>query len=487
MEANVPVDLYDIETEKNHSFIAGGIINHNSLGVEHRVMRHLWETPGARAVLVTKTHKVGKDGGVWADMTEIIMPEWLNANIVGISGLPLEYTSESRGIAGPRMDAATRTSSFRIRNYWGGESEFIHFSLDNVDEVEAKFKGTRFSLVWFSELSEFNSRNVFTATIQQLRIGQRKDQMFVADTNPAVEGTEFWAYQLWYLERQRKDHSEPLFQRELKLIEVFLEDNPFLSEADMAELRGSNLEMNEGDYDRNVNGKWRKGFGHRGKLFSHLIVESLHFIGPAIDVSKDQSDLYTGWDIGASKNHAFVILEKKSINDLIIWCVLDELVCVDDTISTEEFAWQAWEKIRKLEEFYDRKFNWTHWSDSSAWENRSSSADGYDAAIVERVTQGAIELIPVEKPQQSVATGIRIIGRLLRETRLFIGNNCPKVQQMLSEVSEGKTKPVDDTEFKHPFDALRYPIYMESRRYEAELSTRPRGVDRDKPMLLSFG
>jgi phage terminase large subunit len=197
---------------KRYMLVCGSRRSGKTIAVLHRVMRHLWETPGARVALVTKTNKVGKEGGVWADLIEMTVPEWINSNMVGINGLPLEYVSENRGIPGPRMDSATRTSSFRIRNYYSGESELIHLSLDNVAEVEAKFKGTRYSMIWFSELSEFDSLNVFTSTIQQLRIGLWEHQQFIADTNPAVEGEDSWIYQLWYVRVKRTDVPEDFAQ-----------------------------------------------------------------------------------------------------------------------------------------------------------------------------------------------------------------------------------------------------------------------------------
>ena len=485
-----------------------------TLGVVQRVMRHLWETPGARVALITKTNKVGKEGGVWSDLIEMVVPEWIKSDMVGETGLPLEYVSESKGIPGPRTDATTRVSSFRIRNYYGGESELIHLSLDNVEEVEAKFKGTRFSMIWFSELSEFDSLNVFTATIQQLRIGQWDQQQLIADTNPAVDGEDSWIYQLWYVRVRQKqapadfaagidvqnklllkdDPNAKLrdvqtewenYRNSFKLIEVFLEDNPFLGNNELSELVGSNIGLNPGDYDRNVLGKWSKGFGHKGKLFSDVIIESLHFIAPSIDVDPSTFKLFCGWDIGGV-NNAFVILEQRFVEEKPIWCVIDEVVTIDDKISTEQFTFLCLDKIIKLEEFYHRSFEWTHWSDDTALNMfRPGSQDGYDATIVHRVSGGIIDLLAADKPKASVETGIQMIRRAIRENRFYVGSNCPKVQEMLINISEGKTRPVDDSEYKHPFDAVRYPIYMETRKREAITSSRPTAIERSG--LMSVG
>ena len=53
------------------------------------------------------------------------------------------------------MDVATKMSYARVRNAYGGESEVQLHSLENVWEASAKFKGTRFSLLWLSEADQF--------------------------------------------------------------------------------------------------------------------------------------------------------------------------------------------------------------------------------------------------------------------------------------------------------------------------------------------
>jgi PBSX family phage terminase large subunit len=501
-------------SRKRFLLVCGGRRTGKTIGVLHRVMRHLWETPGARVALITKTAKVGKEGGVWSDLIEMAVPEWINSNMVGKDLLPLEYVSESKGVPGPRTDAATRTSTFRIRNWFGGESELIHLSLDNVAEVEAKFKGTRYSMIWFSELSEFDSMNVFTATIQSLRIGENQDQQFIADTNPAVDGTESWIYQTWYVTSRQKEAPEKFVQgvinvdkmllsedptyktrdpqtewenykSQFETIEVLLEDNPFLSRNELNELVGSNVDLNPGDYDRNVLGKWSKGFGHRGKLFSDVIIESQHFIAPAIDIDPTTFKLLCGWDLGGV-NNAFVILEEKLIEDKPVWCVIDEVVTIDEKIQTEQFTFLCMDKMVKLEQFYKKAFEWFHWSDDTALNMyRPGSQDGYDAAIVKRVSNELIELHAADKPKESVETGVRIIRRMIRENRLYVGNNCPNTQAMLLNISEGKTKTVDDSPYKHPFDALRYPIYMETRKREATMTSKPNPSERSS--MMSFG
>src|SRR5690242_7516868 len=55
----VQYDIFNCGTEadgwKRFILVDGGRMNGKSIGVGHRIFRHLWETPGARVGLVAKT------------------------------------------------------------------------------------------------------------------------------------------------------------------------------------------------------------------------------------------------------------------------------------------------------------------------------------------------------------------------------------------------------------------------------------------------
>lgn len=457
---------------KRFIYVDGGRLSSKSIGVGHRVMRHLWETPGARFGIVAKTYKNAKRGA-WADMLEIVIPEWLNSKMVGTSGMPIEYTSSSNSGPGPASDTLTRTPYFRIRNWWGGESECLLYSLDNDDEVEAKLRSTRFSGLWFSELQNFQNRKVFNDSILNLRMVHLKPQqhMWIADGNPPESGKDSWQYKLWYEEIKKENHSQPHFQRSLKLVHVRLEDNPYLHPEQIETLKGTYAD-DPAEYDRNVNGIYVKGHGTLDKHFADLIIPELLYVDPAIDVDPATEELFTGWDIGA-KNNAFVILERRNIGDVSVWCVLDECVTLGEKITTSEFASMCYEKMIALQNMYRRHFKWTHWSDDTALNAYRGGIGGFDAAEVSKATGGKVDLQAAAKPDGSIRDGIRILRRLIREQRLFVGKNCPNVIQFLEELSIGRDlkTPVEDSDLKHTFDATRYPIYMEEREFLLQTST----------------
>lgn len=483
------MDLYD-EFEHRYVLCTGGRWGSKTVGVVHKVWRHLWETPGARGCMVAKTTKSAKEGGAWQDLLEVAAPEWLESGICGPNDMPIEYTTkDGSGKPGPRIDPTTRTVSFKIRNYYGGESEMLLFSLDNDHEAEAKLKGTRFSLIWFSELANFNDRKVFNTSKESLRMmhlealeqkHKRNYHLWIGDTNPSEDGDQHWIYKLWFDEIKQDNHPIPSFQRQLKRFDFSIHDNPFLPDEKKEEIKGGYV-YDPKEYDRNIDGKWVKG-KQGDRHFAHLLDygPNGHFVEPAIDVDGDTEELFGGWDIG-QVNNAAVLLEKivlkqparngEGEQEVSHYNVLDECVVIDEQISTAEFGYQVMDKINALEEYYERRFRWVHWSDDTALNTWRAGVEGYDATIILDATGGRVNLEAVDKPEGSVDTAIKIIKRLLRERRLHVGRNCPHTIQMLEDLKVGQKKSVEDSgnnSLKHIFDALRYPIYMEERRYMEE-------------------
>lgn len=446
-------------------------------GVVHKVCRHLWETPGARVAMFSKTIKSAKDGGVWEDLVGFAIPEWIAANLESavVPGVTFDYTVP------PKLDGQTRTLYFRVRNMWGSESELKLFSLDYDGEVEVKVKGTRFSMIWFSELTNFEDRKVLVTTKQQLRMPHlRPDQhQWIADTNPGEDGPDSWIYKLWYQEKDMEisasmTDEEKLtfseFQKQLGLIEIMLDDNPYLSEEKKREIKGD-YSYDKDLYARYVEGKWVTG-ATKGRHFGDVFRESLHVVGDASALDDDDwevalpsdscYELICGWDLGDA-NHAAVIMEKITVGNKIHWLVLDELVIVRGQTSIEEFTLAFMEKMRTIEAMAGKTFHWRHWADESAMRYRSV-VDDMDASVVMRASGGEIILEPVPKRPEDVKRRVHMMRRIIFEDRIKISANCKDVIQMFKKLRQGKTKAeyVSQDDHKHPFDALSYAVLMES-------------------------
>jgi phage terminase large subunit len=464
----------------NHRFllVSGPRKSGKTLGVLNKVVRHLWEVPGASVGIFAKTIKSATDFGVWQDLIRFVIPEWVDADI-GFS----YSTTDTAGRPGPKVNNQTRTLYFAIHNYWwdqlgdrGGISECKLYSLDYAEEVEAKVKGMRFSMVYFSELGNFESRVVFTATIPQLRMMPpivREQHQWMADANPTEQGEQSWIYDLFYRERTLENHPDPAYQKEIGLIEIFTQDNPYLTQRDIDEIK-SICHHDTALYQRYVNGLWVAG-GNLERHFSSVFKSNIHVLGDCNNTDEEKWDvilpseqcvqLITGWDLG-EVNHAAVILEKvlDSNGNMAYFAVLDELVYIADEVGTEEFTVEMVARMERMEKTIGHPVEWKHYSDEQAIKQWKSSIGGVDAALVRRASRDRIILEGVKKEPDSVRKRVHIMKRMLLEDKLFISANCFKVINMITELRRHKKDYVQRTSNpqKHPFDALTYALSMET-------------------------
>lgn len=477
--------------------VCGPRLSGKSWAVLHKIVRHMWETPNARVAIFTRVLKNSKDAGAWKSLHQVTLPEWIKANI------GLRYTTKGYDdVPGPKVDGQTRTPFFRITNMHGGESECMLFSLDNDNEAEAKLKEKEFSLIFFSELSNFLERKVLSIGLLSLRMPhlEYNQQQWIADTNPAEEGESSWIYEAWYIERQldyegyverQKKLNRPVMgesaflnhKRGLRVIEILPKDNPKLKPGQLEELEAT-YAYDPGMYDRYVLGKWVYGEGDSSRHFRKFFRPNIHVRGDCssddeaeheyINPSPNCAELISGWDPGET-NHAAVLLEKKMVAQFIprtqqtvmraYFSVLDELVVLNTEQSLEQFTADFMDLIYDLEDDRGRRFDLERaYSDSSALEQYSSTADTFPAAVIQAASHNRIVLIGVPKPRHSKRTRVQLLQQLLHYERIRVSAHCFHVIRMLKDLKKGKgaVNFIPDTDDnRHVFDALTYALLME--------------------------
>lgn len=422
----------------------------------HKLCRHAFEIEGAVICFVHKTVK-GAKSGAWRDLITYTIPHWLAANI------GFKYTVE------PRTEPDTKLNWFRIRNAYGGESEFQLHSLEHAKDAEAKFKNTRFSMVYMSEADQFEDRIVFDTLDDQLRIVGKPyhEHQLIADTNPPEDGDRHWIHDLWF---KKIGIESAEFSNLFREINFTLDDNPFLDPREVQGLK-EKYRHDKHKYGRYVLGQWVRD--DTGTIFENYLRPTFHIQGN-VDGSDESKwryiypgehciELFAGWDLG-DVNHAAIIGCKRNIGKAASFDIIDELVFIHKKISTARFAelfeqrMDFWEGA--LKQLYGRdRVVWRHWSDSSAMRYRSA-ADAHEELIVRQISEGRINLMGVVKGRGSVEQGIDLIKKLFFENRLFISAKCRALIEALQLI-----KPSDldsSSRFRHPVDALRYMLVMEA-------------------------
>ncbi len=458
-----------------------------SIVLSHKTIQRAWEINECNIGIFVSSYKVATDGGVWVDIIDAAK-EWENAGIESEFGVAFEIlTVDASGEGGSKVDAKNRTPYLKVRNKWGTESVIRLFSIDDEGEIEKKTKGLRFQFMWIVEASNFKSSKVLLFCEDQLRTKYNpftdshlpdSELQIVADTNPADEGKKHWLYQLFYVHDMANVPEEyraqvAAFRAQMEVQFLDLDDNPFLPQSKKDALIGK-YAGDPHNFKRFVLGEWPDAGNSKSLIFGDVFSTELT-VADAIDIDDNTDELFSGWDIGPV-NKAVVLLEKRIVEGIKIWCVLDEIMCIPgpsaqpwEYMSTEEFTIEVLKKMDSIDRHYRehrinfKGFRWKHWSDSSSWvpndKGETEAMDVYNAS------QGQIELLPVDKPARSVEAGVQIIRRLMREMRYYMAGNTPVLHNALSSIRRplkgGKTMDPGDP-LKHPIDALRYPIYAES-------------------------
>jgi hypothetical protein len=404
----------------------------------------------------------------------------------------------------PRQDGASKKIYCVVTNRHGGTTRIELNSLKDERFVEKDFKNRNFSMYYWSELSNFRKRSTFDAILPALR-GYRlpdDDYLLLADTNPAEEGTDHWAYKLWYETRIAKpeelDEDEVRIQKSLHLLEFVLDDNLSLTE----DQKGDVLAMFSHDPDLKARygyGKWVKASSDA--LFFGVFRPNIHIVGNVNDEdpevlipSDDCSELITSWDPG-SANPAMVIAEKvhrtvervsgnETPNDIArrahglaprpiereesVFKFIDELAFVKDELSVADFTELALARMEFWEYFMGKRFIWRHWSDSSAFDFRESISNRYVYEEVYAASAGKITLQKVEKGDGSVTRAVRLWRKLLHQQRMYFSAGfTPKLIEMNRGLKRNKSEkaPIDSVakgqDLRHIFDAGRYLVMME--------------------------
>lgn len=448
---------------KRYLLVDGVRKSSKSVSIDAKLCRHLWEIKYARVGIVSKTLGQGKIG-VWNDLCGWIIEQWIAA------GIGFEYTQR------PKMEADTKMSSFKIKNLYGGESECQLHSLQHEQEVEIKFKDSRFSMIYLVEADKFKERKTFTVLTDQLRaLGVPYEQhQFIADCNPPEEGEDHFLHDVFIKRFGTGNKPDPHFDDKFQRIPFVLEDNTFLSPVEVEEQKTKYL-YDPDLYARWTEGKWVKYSA--GGHFKDLFISNIHIHGNASARDPDEweimvptencVELFTGSDPGDT-NHATVFSAKRETEKGTAFDIIDELVLLDRPVSIEEYVelflqkMDFWEKLLK-ERYGTEKVRWRHWSDLSAFKF-NAAADNYVHQLVHQFSGGRIIFNNAGRLPGFVSQRLSLVKKLLFQQRLFASAQLKFLQTMFRNLRKGKLahELIDPhSPEKHVFDAMTYMLAHE--------------------------
>ena len=428
-----------------------------SVGIQHKVMRHAVQHPFAKVGLFSRSIKQTKQGA-WSDITGPIMRRWRADRMT-------EFTVE------PRHEMDTKMAYCRVLCEDGKSESEIQIHTIGVDEdVEEKFKDTRFSMMYIIEADRFDE-STFAGLAMQLRSLEVpiEFQQMILDCNPPAEGVDHWLHKRFF--EPMVGMNPDTWASQYRRIHFDIDDNPYLSPFEKQDIHDQ-YAYDPIKLQRYYYGKWVRDDSE--SVFANNLRPDIHIIGEprgatAEDLNtvsilrppKSSFTLHTGWDMG-DVNHAIVFGAVWPDGDAMALGAFDEIMHIGSTINLDDVVEQVVEKIKYWTDYcttkHGRAPRWMHWSDSSSLRFKAS-LQGTEAALIERLSAGLIRLDGVEKGSGSVGRRLNFIKRLMQEERFFCSTACPTLIDMFRSLKPGSRRgeAVDPTsKWKHPFDALTY-------------------------------
>lgn len=441
-----------------------------SVGAVHKVVRHLWETDRAEVAVFARTIKSAKSAGIYIEICAAV-EDWIEKG---------GYFHGKWVRPGPQTtDGVSKVPFFTLKNLHGTISRCSLFNCQDNSDVEIALKGTRFSMAYIPEATNFPQRITFDAIKVQLRclhLPYEAHQLLM-DCNPDASGEASWLYQLFFVEKflPPKTPGEQAFRDQLHSIHFEIADNPKIDPREFEDLKASYAHSQDLT-DRYVRGLWTAS--HMDSHFADLFLPNIHVVGTAHGSNKDDWEIITpdescheligSFDLG-DVNHSAHIFQKRIVNNEVSFDVIDELVFLKEKISIEDFTFLYMEKMDLWEAYirenYGRqRIGWRFWSDDSAFQYRSA-ADSYDELIVRNASEGRILLGAAHKAKGSVKLRVNLVRKLLFQKRLFFSAQLRETIRSIQGLKKGSSIAdfVDRTDpLKHAFDSLTYGLIAEA-------------------------
>lgn len=501
-------ELRELCRRKRFVLANGPRFSGKTIGALGAVCEHAWNTSPGNIGVITVSQTVGKDSGIWNDLTRIFIPEWI-AGDFGFDWVREPYTSQTS--KKPTCEVTNyksldvNTTGLSPDDKWrtlrtaGATTEIQLESLKVESEVEERFKPRRYSMLYVPELTTFHNRKTFNTWTECLRmIGLPEHKhLFLADSNPP-DDESWWIHDLWWdlvdadeatlnptdfgFPEDAPEAMQDLIalKRGLARIDITVEDNPYASPEHVRLLRAKYADNDE-MYRRYILGECVRTT--EGSLFYKVFRPNIHVVGEGIAKGGGEPEilvpepttyqLSTGHDPGGT-NYGSCIVERfipdkklcPKYNGHAVFKVLDELVVIGGDYNLYDFIESFIEKMDFWENQMDRVGNveWLHWADRSVYDMRVPFVDRLWATEIMIASGNRLPFVAAARGKGSIQVRIDLLRRLLYEERIFISAQCTNIIAMIKSIKRGTTAAGGiqrGSVHKHAFDALTYLLASE--------------------------
>jgi hypothetical protein len=443
-----------------------------TVGLAHKIVRHMYENPNALQLAISATQTTGKEG-FGHELENMILPQWQE-------GMNLEFKPW-------KMDPVTKDRHMWIGNRFAGWSKLMLKSIPHCNMVEARVKGPAYSGAYVDELDVCGGIEYFEYTNAQLgrRAGILGPQQFTASLNPTDPA--HWTYKFLYedyvvTEGGRvwpNDTEKPGIMRDWSqsLYFVPFSENAHRLDPNYRVRLEKMFRSNPILYKRLIEGRWI-AVPAGDAFFKLFYSEAVHVAGttePQVRGLKPITGkpIIIGYDLG-KVNSGIIFMQCIETEFGPYWLVFDELCYYGERIPYQRVARALLEKMAYWNRRVGYRFQYRHLSDSSAFNQFQAAKGSVDAAdILEYTTKiikdnpdrfgelSPVRLVEVPKPPDSVKARAGLVVEVLMDRQMIVSAPCKWVRGMFMQLIRSKEDPSEPAggKWRHTFDALSYPMF----------------------------
>lgn len=451
-------DLCDLSVPETRSFLCSGLINHNTVGALHKLVKHCYNERNALGLILVEVTSMAEEGGAWHKLIHDILPQWNQA--IGLEA------SE------PKLHPTSRKPFVWIENKYGSGSRVICMSMPVDSYVADRVKGMEPSFVLVDEAQTLRSPTYFTSVVQQLgrRKGIEGKQQIVYCCNP--DGPSHWLYKRFFqipVDEETGEWNKDYARYHIPISENIRNLPPGYYDRVLEAVRGDPIEE-----ARMVRGEWIDRPAGRA-IFADIYSDILHVRGDAAKnigiVPVKGIPVVVGYDLGPAHS-SIHFLQRLPTDEKAVWIVFDELNYVSTYTPYRLIVPKLLERMAYWDKAVEgkRPFVYTHFADSSAF-NQVRGDGSFDVMVFEQESAKlgrGIHMKPAPKGPGSVKERIRMAMDMLEHGELLVSATCVKTRTALRMLeSKGQRRGEYDpdaglTPIKSPhlhvFDSMTYAI-----------------------------
>lgn len=469
-------ELIDLSVPCLESFLANGVIHHNTVGLLHKLVRHAYENNNALCMIVVRVKAMATKGGAWDKLTQHILPRWKK-------GLGLEYTDV-------KFDTNHNEYLF-VENRFGGWSMVVLISALHEHQLRERIRGFEPSFVFVDELTSTDGIEYLRAIGAQ--IGRREGvvglQQYTAACNP--EGPSHWVYKAWWEEPYNPVTGE--WDPDYAKFHIPIEENKANLPAGYIEGLVKLYRSDPIEAARMLRGEWIDRQGEEA-ILKDIFIQTEHVLPRAPErgriMPNPKYPVIIGLDPG-SANNAFSLMQHLPVDDHFKWVYFDEVVYTRRRLRYDVLFPVVLRRVAFWQLLMATKLRVAWNSDTSAFNQFRAAGGSYDVLEFEKIANlttdkdpvplfqklglHRVKVTPSPKFQGSVQQRTRIVMDLLAQNRIVISAGCPRTIECFNKIEPEAQNPKQAfdpdraltpkrSDYLHIWSAATYPLLTDSLR-----------------------